>query len=349
VVQNRPLKALLLSDDRPGHYHLAEGVLAAVTRLRPVETQRLSVRRRAWLPVRALQVLLNRGASPALLLRLAYGIDGSRLPAADLVVSAGGQTLAANAAIARLIGVPNVFCGRLRRLAPEHVRLAIVSLERFEGRPNHLVTLPPSPYEVPLRDRPEPLGPGKPPRLAGALIGGNSGSVRYRPEDWERLVAFLRAAQHSHGVRWLATTSRRSGPQITDALAALAAESNGPIERFIDYGTAGPGTLKQILTQAQAILVTADSSSMIAEAVGAGLPVVGITCDDDRMEEREAEFRKLMARRGWYRALSFSELEPDAFLGALAEVTPRRTSALDELATALRERLPELFGDRRAQ
>jgi uncharacterized protein len=344
-VQNRPLKALLLSDDKPGHYHLAEGVLAAAARLRPVETQRLSVRRRAWLPARALQVLLNRGASPALVLRLAYGVDQSDLPASDLVVSAGGQTLAANAAAAKLLGVPNVFCGRLRRLAPQHVRLAIVSLERFQGLPNHLVTLPPSPYEVELPSRPEPLGPGKPPRLVGALIGGDSGSVRYGPEDWERLVAFLRTAHRRHGVRWLASTSRRSGAQITDALAALAAEGNGPIERFIDYRTAGPGTLKQILTTVQAILVTADSSSMISEAVGAGLPVVGITCDNDRMEEREAEFRRLMVRKGWYRALSFAELEPDTFLAALAEVKPRRTSALDELATALRERLPELFGD----
>jgi uncharacterized protein len=31
------MKALLLSDGKPGHYHLAEGVLAAVQRVRPVE------------------------------------------------------------------------------------------------------------------------------------------------------------------------------------------------------------------------------------------------------------------------------------------------------------------------
>ena len=46
-----PLKALLLSDGRPGHYHLAEGVLAAVARLRPVETVRLEIRSH-WQPGR---------------------------------------------------------------------------------------------------------------------------------------------------------------------------------------------------------------------------------------------------------------------------------------------------------
>src|SRR5512145_1725978 len=49
-----PLKALLLSDGKPGHYHLAEGVLAAVARLRPLDTRRLTVRRSFWLPTRSL-------------------------------------------------------------------------------------------------------------------------------------------------------------------------------------------------------------------------------------------------------------------------------------------------------
>jgi mitochondrial fission protein ELM1 len=343
-LHKRPLKALLLSDRKPGHYHLAEGVLAAVARLRPVETQRLALRRRFWLPTRALYQLLNRGTSPALVLSLGYGIGPRDLAPADLVVSAGGETLAANAAIARLLGAPNIFCGRIRRLKPEHVRLVIAWLERYAALPNHLLALPPSPFQVPApSEPPQRLGPANPPRLAGALIGGNSGSVRYRAEDWQRLIGFLRESHRCHGMRWLVTTSRRSGPEITDALASLAAEEGGPIKRFIDYRVAGPGTLGQVLTAVQTVMVTADSSTMITDAVGACLPTVGIACDSGGMEAGEAEFRKLMTRRGWYRSLSFAELRPETFLDALAEVTPRATSALDELAGSLQERLPELF------
>ena len=340
-----PLKALLISDGKPGHYHLAEGVLAAVARLRPVDSRRLTVCRRLWLPTRSLYHLLNRGVSPALVLGLGYGLKRGDLPAADLVVSAGGETLPANAAAARLLGAPNVFCGRIRRLAPEHVSIVIAWLERHAALPNHLLALPPSPFEVARPDEPERLGPANRPRLAGALIGGNSGSVHYSAGDWERLTGFLRDSHRCHGIRWLVTTSRRSGPEITDALASLAAESDGPIERFIDYRVAGPGTLGQILAAVQAVLVTADSSTMITDAIGARLPTVGVTCDGGTMEEGEAEFRKLMTRRGWYRSLSFSELRPEAFLDALGEVTPRAKSALDELAAALRQRLPGLFGE----
>jgi mitochondrial fission protein ELM1 len=344
-LHKRPLKALLLSDGKPGHYHLAEGVLAAVARLRPVDAQRLELRRRRWLPTRGLYRLLNRGTSPALVLRMGYGLGRGGLPPADLVVSAGGETLAANAAVARLLGAPNVFCGRLRRLSPEHVSLVIAWLEKHAALPNHILALPPSPFEVAAPGEPQRIGPENPPRLVAALIGGNSGSVRYGAEDWQRLIGFLREAHRRHGIRWLVTTSRRSGPEITDALALLAAEEGGPIERFIDYRVAGPGTLGQILGTVQAALVTADSSSMITDAIGARLPTVGVTCDRGEMEEGEAEFRKLMTRRGWYRPLSFAQLRPETFLDALGDITPRTVSTLDELAAALRQRLPELFGE----
>ncbi|MGE3702399.1 MAG: hypothetical protein AB7G08_27035 [Hyphomicrobiaceae bacterium] len=83
------------------------------------------LRRRFWLPSRHLQQLLNRGASPASILRLGYGLKSSDLPPADVVVSAGGDTLAANAAIANLLGIPNIFCGSLRHLAPRNIQIVI--------------------------------------------------------------------------------------------------------------------------------------------------------------------------------------------------------------------------------
>ena len=41
-IRMRTLTALLLSDGRPGHYHLSEGVIAAAQRLQPVSVLRLS-------------------------------------------------------------------------------------------------------------------------------------------------------------------------------------------------------------------------------------------------------------------------------------------------------------------
>jgi mitochondrial fission protein ELM1 len=341
------LTALLLVDGKPGHYHQSEGVIAAIRRMRRVTSHRLEVRRRFFLPTRALLQLVNRGVAPAVILRLGYGIDAASLPNAHVVVSAGGDTLAANAAAAKTLGAANIFCGRLRRLAPEHVALVIVSLERFADRPNYLVSLPPSPVDVGLAStgngRAVRFGRNKPPARVGVLVGGNSGAYRYRSEDWLQLTAFLREAHRCCGVRWLATTSRRSGHFIADALAAMARTGDGGLETFIDFRTAGAGTLPAIFAAAHAILCTDDSTTMISEAIAARLPVVSVTPATSALEPREAEFRQVLTREGWYRSLPLSQLTPETFLAALEEISPRTVSQLDELAAAMSRRLPELF------
>ena len=346
-MRSQALTALLIADSKPGHYHQSEGVIAAIGRVRPVTTLRLEVRRRFFLPARTLLQLVNRGVSAALILRVGYGIDPRSLPKADLVVSAGGETLAANAAAAKLLGAANIFCGRLRRLAPEHVRLVIVTLERLAELPNHLVSLPPSPIDLgrwPARNgQAVRFGRAKPPARVGVLIGGNSGAFRYRREDWLRLTAFLREAHRSHGMRWLAATSRRSAHFIADALAAMAQTGEGGLETFVDFRTAGAGTLPSIFAAAQVILCTDDSTTMISEAIGARLPVVSVLPATSALEAREAEYRQLLAREGWYRSLPLSRLTPDTFLAALEEICPRTGSQLDELAAAMSRRLPELF------
>jgi hypothetical protein len=347
-VPPRPLTALLLADGKPGHYHQAEGVIAAIGRIRPITTVRLEVRRRFVVPTRTLLQLVNLGTSPALILRLGFGVRADRLPAADVVVSAGGATLAANAAVAQVLGTPNIFCGRLRRLGPEHVKLVIVSLQRFAALPNHLVALPPSPIDAGAaaaadKSTAARFGRANPPARVGVLIGGDSGAHRYGTEDWLHLIGFLQDAHRLHGVRWLAATSRRSGSFIGDALAAMAAKGEGGLETFVDFRTAGAGTLPQIFAAANAILCTDDSTTMISEAVGARLPVVSVAPADSALEAREAEYRDFLAGEGWYRALPLSKLTPETFLAALEEITPRTSSQLDELAQALSRRLPELF------
>ena len=276
-----------------------------------------------------------------MVLRVGYGIKPSDLPNVDIIVSGGGETLAANAAAAKVLGVPNVFCGNLRRLSVEHIRLVIAWSERFRSHPNYLVSLPPSPFVVP-RAGSRALGRA-PPRLVAVLIGGNTGPVRYDRVDWDNLLQFLRDAHKSHGLRWLVTTSRRSSRVIADALATMAADRSGGIEKFVDYRTAGPNTVAQIFSAADAVLVTADSSTMISEAVGACLPVVGVASTNGTAEKKEEEFRAFLAHNGWYGTLRLSELTPDTFLAALRKVKPRHKTVLEELAEGLRDRLPELF------
>jgi mitochondrial fission protein ELM1 len=342
----RPLSVLLLSDDRPGHYHLAEGVIAAIARVRPVETSGLLVRRRRWVPGRVLAELFVRSAPPRSLLAFGYGLDTQLLPKADLIVSAGGETLVANAAIARLTGAPNIFCGSLRRLPPEAFALVVSSYARHAALPRHIVALKPNgidPDTLGRTTQAQKLGPASPPRLAGLLVGGNSGYFHYEREEWQALLAFLRKSHLAHGTQWAVSTSRRSPPEVGDELAAMAAGPDSPIAELIDFRTAGPGTLPRIFARAEAILCTEDSSTMLSEAVCARLPVVGVSPARHGFKDEEREYRDFMRAQGWCRFLPLAELTPERFVEALDAVEPLAENHLDRLAASLRERLPQLF------
>jgi mitochondrial fission protein ELM1 len=344
-VPDKPIRVLLLTDDKPGHHNRSEGLIAAIARLRPVATQRLVVRRRSVVASRVLQQLLNIGVPPATVLQLGYGIGRRDVSAADVVVSAGGETLAANAAAARLLNAPNIFYGTLRRLAPAWVRVAVVPEQSYASDPNYLIALPPSAIEPASPKQPATrLGPDRPPRAVGVLVGGDSGALRYQDGDWRKLANFLREGHRTYGMRWLITTSRRTGPSATGILSALAADDAAGVEGFMEFGTAG--AIPAIFAKADAILVTDDSTSMIAEAISARLPTVGVAPDAGVHEKREESFRAFVTGQGWYRRLAFAQLRAETFLDALGQITPRATSALDELASALAQRLPELFEDR---
>ncbi|MFM9845586.1 MAG: ELM1/GtrOC1 family putative glycosyltransferase [Hyphomicrobiaceae bacterium] len=342
----RPLSVLLISDNRPGHYHLSEGVVAAISRLRPVKVFRLPVQRRGWIPTRTLAQLMGAGVPAGTMLRAGYGIDPKTLPDADLIVSAGGETLVPNAAIARLKSATNIFCGSLRRLPPEAFSLVVSSYAKHADLPRHIIALKPSgfdPGNLETARIANPSGGQIPPRLAGALIGGNSGLFRYQRADWQDLLHFLQASFAAHGTRWLVSTSRRSPNSVADDLAAVARRPDSPITEFIDFRIAGPGTLTRVFKQAEVILCTEDSSTMISEAVCACLPVVGVAPRHHGFEDKERGYRDYMRDNGWSRSLLLAELTPERFVAELAKVRPLQENHLDRLAGTLRERLPQLF------
>jgi mitochondrial fission protein ELM1 len=329
---------LLLTDGRPGHYHLAEGVVAAIARRRPVDVKRMAVRRPGWLPGRVLTGLLKAGAASASGVGRALGLG--ELPAARLVVSAGGDTMVANILAARQLGAANIFCGTLRRVDPTHFSLIVSSYERHASLPRHLVCLKPSGIDPDqLGDRP---ALGAQPK-AGLLVGGDSGLFKYAPEEWERLARFLGEAQTTLGVRWVVSTSPRTPAAVADRLQALAAEPGSPIAELIDFRSAGPGTLPRLFAQVDWVLCTEDSSTMLSESVCARLPVVGVAPKVHAFKDDEREYRSYMRDQGWCRFLPLAELEPDRLRAVLAEIAPLAENHLDRLARELEERVPELF------
>ena len=342
-----PLKIILLADTRPGHYHLAEGVIAAIARLRPVEVTRVLVKRKWIVPTRWLRRRIDaKSFHPPRMLRMAYRIDAEALPKPDLVVSAGGETQMPNICVTRLFNVPSIFCGSLLRgLGPENFSLIISSYDSDAISPRHLVALKPASIDPDALGRPADIpryGLDLKPKLAGLLIGGNAGPFRYQRSEWERLVAFAREVSKAWGTRWLVSTSRRTPDFVADMFAELA-KNETVVARLIDYRTQGPGTLPQIFAAAEIIVCTEDSSTMISEAVSARLPAVGVAPAAHNFTDEEQAYREFMIGQGWCRVLPIAALTPGTLAKALSEIEPIKENPLDALAARLKERLPVLF------
>lgn len=345
----RPLTILILSDGRPGHYHLAEGVVAAIGRKRAVNVRTIAIDRRRATPGRLLAVALGLGVPPRVVVRTAYGSDLRTWGGADLIVSAGGDTLAANVSAARALGAPNIFCGTLRHFAPEAFALVISSYARHAGMPRHLVALKPNgidPDKLSAQAGRSSGAIGAPPQVAGLLVGGPSGLFHWRDDEWERLASFLEASWLQLGLRWVVSTSRRTPDAMADRLQNMTEGLNGPIEDLIDFRIAGPGTLPRLFGRVDAILATEDSSTMLSEAVCARLPVIGVSPERHTFKDEEAEYRAFLTSEGWCRSVPLAHLTPSRFLEALREVRPLRENHLDKLAESIAERLPELFSVR---
>ena len=115
------------------------------------------------------------------------------------------------------------------------------------------------------------------------------------------------------------------------------------VSRFLDFRTAGPGTLLEILAAAEAIVCTEDSSSMISEAISARLPVVAVSPIRNRFTEDEQRYRSYLIESNWCRVLPIAGLTAEKFARALSEIKPMQDNPLDTLAAKLKGRLPELF------
>ncbi len=105
------------------------------------------------------------------------------------------------------------------------------------------------------------------PRVA-VLVGGDSRHHRFTPTDIERFTAELDALAQS-GATLMGSPSRRTSPALAKAVSAVFARHGG----WWWDGT-GENPYLALIANAEAIVVTADSTNMIGEATVTGVPVL---------------------------------------------------------------------------
>ncbi len=327
----KPLTAVLLSDGIPGHFRCSEGILEAARRLVGIDVVTVPVRRSRFVPARFLAWLTHgRHLDPEIILKRVYGVGLHEVPHPDLIVSAGGNTLAANIALARLTGAPNIFFGSLRRYSPDDFSLALNSYPAARAGGNQARILKPSPADpstLPVADVDRSSL-----KICGLLVGGPSGDARWAEGDWEHLFQLLRQTRLKFGMAWIVSNSRRTPSSVSDRLRALSEDAAGPVRRFIDVRAAGSGTLIELFRECEAVAVTADSSAMLSEAVWMRRLTVALRPADMVLPKKEVEYRTWLEQRHLFRDLHLADISPDRYLSVLREVVPMSENPQEELA-----------------
>ena len=170
---------------------------------------------------------------------------------------------------------------------------------------------------------------------AVVILGGHSKTHQFTDEAARRLSGQLQALA-AQGWKLLMTTSRRTPPSVAQHMRNVVTATGGA---FWDGSEDGPNPYLSWLLQADAAIVTEDSTNMLSDVAYHGLPI-----HMARLSGRSPKFDRLhksfIARgyarwfdgrlRDWsYRALSEADRTADAILDLLIArgQTPTRSEA----------------------
>ncbi|MBL4606768.1 MAG: mitochondrial fission ELM1 family protein [Pseudomonadales bacterium] len=260
----------VLSDGLPGHVNQSIGITRALDDEFPHEheviTVVLQLRHKLLRPL--MRVLANY--FPFLLsgfaLRVFYQHDSLPLKTPSLIISAGGNTLFANIAIARIYGVANVFSGTTKGYSHRLLRLIFTVTPLKDPNNNVVLDLPPANFNL------NPSVEKSSGRFYALLIGGEGAGYCYQHDDWESLASALGEISQREGIKWLLTTSRRTGEQNERLLCTLLPPEC--CEKSVWYATTPAKVVKQFLNESEAVFCTEDSLTMVSEAIYAYKPVI---------------------------------------------------------------------------
>lgn len=328
----------VLSDGKAGHFNQSRGVLRALEQLGPIQVHWVEVKLRTglWRPLFKFWQNRHQGRLPLAWLHWAYrGLGACPAARPDLIVATGGKLLHALIALGRHYGAKTVFVGTLHGLQPALLDAVVV----LETHPEpQYVTVPLAPMAVDeaslqqaaqdwQQAHPEVRG-----RLWAMLIGGDGAGAQYHAADWQRLAAWMNDTAARQGIRWLLTTSRRTGPAAEQLLQQHLQPQ--ALADAVWWGSHPRPVMAAFLGRAELVCCGVDSLSMITEAVTAQRPVLLVQPVQFAPEARYAEALQRLQQRGWvYPANALAQA-----VGALAR-GGRAEPVHAQLASALQARL----------
>ncbi|WP_151708574.1 ELM1/GtrOC1 family putative glycosyltransferase [Acinetobacter brisouii] len=328
----------VISDGVPGHFNQSKGVLFALERDFELDVHWIELKLKHKFYRRPLTWLLNCKIPKAEKIHQFY--QGDALPSGrpDIVVGAGGNSAYAIVWLSKAFGAKNIFCGSLRQLKAELFD-AILVLE--PDLPKPFISLPVSPMplsQATLQQHGKQWHSEHPhveQPLWTMLIGGDGAGAQYQQQDWVQLAKQMNLLARQHRIKWLLSTSRRTGQQAEKILQQYL--NFECIADVVWWSEQPRSVLHQFLAVSTRVFCSADSMSMMMESVSAMRPVVIYLPEHWQPDE---QFGNVLKR---LEADHLIHISPIAQLSQIKDsedkLKPLKYEPSEQLAKLLKERL----------
>ena len=289
------MRAILLSDGKPGHYNQSLGV---IERMPECEYHWIDVKFRSKQRDNLLRVLirlfgrfrLSRWLIKACLhMALQQDIlDEIYAVEPDFILSTGSSVAAPNLLIGQLFDAKTVTCRRPSPVGIHHFDLAILPRMYWSSRRNRANVC--KTLGVPNRVRPEKLETQRKElqtdldlsdqRRIGVLIGGEDRYYTITETTALRLIEVLQQFATRWDSQLLLTTSRRTPLPVENLISEhLSNTQHCPILVLAHGENSLTDPVGTIFALSDVIIVTEDSFSMVCEAASSGKRVIILEVD----------------------------------------------------------------------
>jgi uncharacterized protein len=319
-------RIIVVEDPKRGDFAnvLAIGNLVAEHLGVPVEVAPLHLRANFLLPLvkvslaagRQLPIMRTRPAREFMQRILFRGdFAGGERPLA--VISTLGRGEAQGAFLGCHLGVPAIHLGTPKRIARDYFA-AVITHPGDQPQGGEIAVA-----VVPTRVRLSRPAAGQNIGKICLLLGGNARSVMtYDESFWRRALGGALATAAAHGAMLVVSTSPRTGAAAEAIVEEVLATSKPDRSELFLYGRGDRRDIVPEIASADAILVTAESISMVSDAVASGKPVLALHDGQMPASQRVRGFLTQLSEAGLVRIVDLSGWNGEAL--SLDGVRPLR-------------------------
>jgi mitochondrial fission protein ELM1 len=328
----------IISEGSPGHISQSEGLVAALARRIDLESTVIQTRPRLnGFARRLVRLWMGCFDLSEHFIRQRLRCDFPSTPP-DLIVTSGGKAVFAARGLARKTGAPLVFLGE-RKPYPSEWFHTVLTPSPFECGSNDVsIEMIPTGITPEIATAAADAWPERPPgTLWAMIIGGGSASHDYTAADWQWLAEAMNSLAEIHGIRWLVSTSRRTGTPAEAVLRQHLAPQ--AIARAVWWAEKPEKLMAAFLGSSEWVFVTQDSVTMVTEAVASGRPVVVTMPVATKLKPTSFLHGYFDHLENLRRILRIPVVLLGDFHPGATEIQPRSIPINSELATELLSRL----------